>query len=48
MKRFNIMAAKAYAKKDGTQGTKWVKLGSVIMQDDGKMFGDLDSIPLGS
>lgn len=48
MKRFNIMTAKAYSKADGSQGTKWVKLGSVVMKDDGKMFGDLDSIPTGS
>lgn len=48
MKRFNIMTAKSYSKADGSQGTKWVKLGSVVMKDDGKLFGDLDSIPLGS
>lgn len=48
MKRFNIMTAKKYPKQDGTQGTKWVKLGSVVMKDDGKMFGDLDCIPTGS
>ena len=48
MKRFNIMAAKKYPKQDGSQGTKWVKLGSVVQGDDGKMFGDLDSVPAGA
>ena len=48
MKRYNIMSAKRYTKKDNTEGTKWVKLGSVVQSDDGKMFGDLDSIPLGN
>ena len=35
-------------KADGTEGTKWVKLGNVVMNNEGKMFGDLDSIPCGS
>ncbi len=48
MKRFNIMAAKTYPKQDGSQGTKWVKLGSVVQNNEGKMFGDLDSVPTGS
>ncbi|MBP6714141.1 MAG: hypothetical protein KA157_09410 [Aliarcobacter sp.] len=48
MKRFNIMAAKKYPKQDGIQGIKWVKLGSVVQADDGKFFGDLDSIPAGA
>lgn len=48
MKRFNIMTAKKYPKQDGSQGTKWVKLGSVVQNNDGKMFGDLDCIPTGS
>lgn len=48
MKRFNIMTAKKYPKQDGSQGTKWVKLGSVVQNNEGKMFGDLDCIPTGS
>lgn len=48
MRRFNIMVAKKYPKSDGTTGTKWVKLGSVVQQQDGKMFGDLDSVPIGA
>lgn len=46
MKRFNIVAGKKYAKADGTQGTKWVKIGSMVEKDN-KMFGDLDCIPTG-
>lgn len=42
------MAAKKYPKQDGSQGIKWVKLGSVVQGNDGKMFGDLDSLPVGS
>ena len=40
------MSAKKYNKADGTQGTKWIKLGTVV-QKDGKMFGDLDCVPTG-
>lgn len=48
MKRYNIMTAKKYQKQDGSQGTKWVKLGSIVMSNDGKMFGDIDCVPTGS
>jgi len=41
------MTPKKYPKQDGSQGTKWVKLGSVV-EKDGKMFGDLDCVPTGS
>ena len=48
MRKFNILAAKKYPKQDGTEGTKWIKLGTVVQKDDGTMFGDLDSLPTGS
>lgn len=48
MNRFNIMAKKSYQKQDGSQGAKWIKLGTLIQKQDGGMFGELDSIPLGS
>ena len=48
MKRFNIMAAKKYPKQDGSQGTKWVKLGMVTQKADGSFFGEIDSLPTGS
>ena len=41
------MTAKQYNKADGGQGTKWIKLGSVV-EKDGKMFGDLDCVPTGA
>ena len=48
MKKFSIVTGKKYIKQDGTQGTKWVKLGTVTQKADGSFFGDLDSLPVGS
>ena len=48
MKKFNIMCAKPYTTKDNEQKTKWVKLGTCVQTDEGKMFGDLDAIPTGA
>ena len=42
------MAAKPYTTKDNEQKTKWVKLGTCVMTDDGKMFGDFDTVPTGA
>lgn len=48
MKKFSIVTGKKYLKQDGTQGTKWVKLGTVTQKADGSFFGELDSLPVGS
>ena len=48
MKKFNIMCAKPYKTKSGEDKTKWVRLGSCVQTDDGKMFGDIDAIPTGA
>lgn len=48
MKRFTIVTAKKYIKKDGTQGNKWVKLGNATQKEDGTFFGEIDSIPVGT
>lgn len=48
MKKFSIVTGKKYPKQDGTQGTKWVKLGTVTQKADGSFFGELDSLPVGS
>ena len=48
MKRLNIMAAKAYTTKQGEDKTQWVKIGSAVQTDDGKMFGNIDAIPSGT
>ena len=48
MKKFSIVTGKKYPKQDGTQGTKWVKLGTVTQKSDGSFFGELDSLPVGS
>ena len=46
MKKFSIVTGKKYPKQDGTQGTKWVKLGTVTQKSDGSFFGELDSLPI--
>ena len=48
MKKFSIVTGKKYPKQEGTQGTKWVKLGTVTQKADGSFFGELDSLPVGS
>lgn len=48
MKKFSIVTGKKYIKQDGTQGTKWVKLGTVTQKADGSLFGELDSLPISS
>ena len=48
MKKFNIMCAKPYTTKNNEAKTKWVRLGSCVQTEDGKMFGDLDAIPTGA
>ena len=48
MTKYNIMAARPYRTKQGEDKTRWVKLGSCVMTDEGKMFGDLDAIPAGA
>lgn len=48
MKRFNILAAKKYQKQDGTQGTKWIKLGAVTQKEDGNFFGEIECLPTGA
>lgn len=42
------MCAKPYTTKDNEQKTKWVKVGTCVQTDDGKMFGDLDAVPTGA
>ncbi len=48
MKRFSILAAKKYQKQDGTQGTKWIKLGAVTQKEDGNFFGEIECLPTGA
>ena len=48
MKRFNITAKKPYQKQDGSQGNKFIKIGTLIQKDDGGMFGEIDSLPVGT
>ena len=48
MKKFNIICAKPYTTKQNEEKVKWVKLGTCVQTDDGKMFGDIDAVPTGA
>jgi len=48
MKKFNIMCAKPYVTKQNEEKVRWIKLGTCVQTDEGKMFGDLDAIPSGA
>ena len=48
MTKYNIMCAKPYTTKNNEAKTKWVKLGTCVLTDEGKRFGDLDAIPTGA
>jgi len=39
-------AGEKYTAKDGTEKTKWIKIGSVIQTKSGKMSLKLETIPL--
>lgn len=40
-------AGEKYQAKDGTEKTKWIKMGSVIQTKTGKMSLKIESIPVG-
>ncbi len=40
-------AGEKYTTKDGTEKTKWIRIGSVIQTKSGKMSLKLETIPLG-
>ena len=44
----NISVAKSYVDKNtNATKTKWINIGSLIIGDDGKVFGEIESIPVG-
>lgn len=46
MKRYNLSAKVAtYKDKDGNDKSKWAQLGTMIVTDDGKIYGQLEVIP---
>jgi hypothetical protein len=40
-------AGEKYTAKDGTEKTKWIKIGSVIQTKNGRMSLKIESIPVG-
>ena len=48
MRKMNISYAKSYTdKRTNAVKTKWVNIGSLVIDDDGKVFGEIESIPVG-
>jgi hypothetical protein len=44
----NISVAKNYQDKNtNAQKTKWITVGSIVIGDDGKVFGEIEAIPYG-
>ena len=49
MRKMNISFAKSYIDKNtNATKTKWVNIGSLVIGDDGKVFGEIESIPVGA
>ena len=48
MRKMNISYAKSYTdKRTNAVKTKWINIGSLVIDDDGKVFGEIESIPVG-
>ena len=48
MRKMNISVAKNYTDKTTNAiKTKWINIGSLVIGDDGKVFGEIESIPVG-
>jgi len=48
MRKMNISVAKSYTDKNtNAVKTKWINIGSLVIGDDGKVFGEIESIPIG-
>jgi len=48
MRKMNISVAKSYTDKNtNAVKTKWINIGSLVIGDDGKVFGEIESIPVG-
>ena len=48
MRKMNISVAKSYTDKNtNAVKTKWINIGSLVISDDGKVFGEIESIPVG-
>lgn len=48
MRKMNISVAKSYIDKNtNAQKKKWITIGSLVIGDDGKVFGEIEAIPVG-
>lgn len=47
MRKLNLTVPKKFIDNNGVEQTKWINIGSMVIQDDGKVFGEIDSIPVG-
>lgn len=48
MRKMNISVAKSYTDKNTNAAkTKWINIGSLVISDDGKVFGEIESVPVG-
>ena len=48
MRKMNISVAKNYTDKHTNAiKTKWINIGSLVIGDDGKVFGEIEAIPVG-
>ena len=49
MRKLNISYAKSYIDKNtNATKTKWVNIGSLVIGDDGKVFGEIEALPVGA
>ena len=48
MRKMNMSYAKSYIDKNtNATKTKWINIGNVVITDDGKVFGEIEVIPVG-
>lgn len=47
MRKLNISVPMLYKDKHGADKTKWVNIGNLVIGDDGKVFGEISSTPVG-
>ena len=45
MRKLNISVPVKYTDRNGDTKTKWVNIGGLVINDDGKVFGNIDAIP---
>jgi len=48
MRKMNISVPMLYKDKHGADKTKWINIGSLVINDDGKVFGEINATPIGA